>query len=324
MKIGNVELPTGALMAPMAGVTDTAFRRIARRLGASLTCTEMVSAKGLYYNAERGQPLREITAVGRPVAIQFFGDEPDLVADMAERYADDFDIIDINMGCPAPKIVRGGQGSALMKDPERAEQLVRSLVSKVRQPVTVKFRKGWDDDSVNAVDFARRMEDAGAAAVTVHGRTRMQFYSGEADWEIITRVREAVSVPVIGNGDIFTAEDAVRRLKESGVAAVMVARGAEGNPWIFREIRALLNGEEKPLPPTPQEKLDIAMEHAEALCGQRGEHNGVLALRRHMCCYLKGTPGVARAREAVCKAETLAELRTVMENALLHVGQNIG
>ncbi len=317
MRIGKIEIPKGALMAPMAGVTDKPFRQIVKRLGAAMTCTEMVSAKGLYYNAERGQPLRALSPIERPVAIQFFGDEPEVVAGMARIYANDFDIIDINMGCPAPKIVKNGQGSALMLEPERAEQIVRELVSRVEQPVTVKFRKGWDDEHINAVDFARRMEDAGAAAITVHGRTREAFYSGEADWEIITRVKQAVSIPVIGNGDIFTAPQAMERMRQSGVDAIMVGRGAQGNPWLFREILALMEGQALPEPPSPEEKLAVAMEHAAMLCEERSERVAIPALRKHMCSYLKGTPGVGAAREAVCHAVTLEALREIMTRSLL-------
>lgn len=321
MQIGNVSIPQGALMAPMAGVTDKPFRQIVKRMGAAMTCTEMVSAKGLYYNAQRGQPLRALSPIERPVAIQFFGDEPQMIADMARRYAPMFDIIDINMGCPAPKIVRNGQGSALMLEPERAEGMIRLLVRQVEQPVTVKFRKGWDDDHVNAVDFARRMEDAGAAAITVHGRTRQAFYSGEADWEIIARVKQAVSIPVIGNGDIFTAPQALERMRQSGVDGVMVARGAQGNPWIFRDILALLQG--RPLPPAPSgaEKLSVALEHAQMLCKLRGERVAIPALRKHMCSYLKGTHGVGAAREAVCHAESYSRLEEIMSRALMKCGE---
>ncbi len=242
---------------------------------------------------------------------------PEVVADMARRYASEFDIIDINMGCPAPKIVKNGQGSALMLEPERAEGMVRQIVRQVAQPVTVKFRKGWDDDHVNAVDFARRMEDAGAAAITVHGRTRQAFYSGEADWEIIARVKQAVSIPVIGNGDIFTASQALERMRESGVDAVMVARGAQGNPWIFRDILALLRGDPLPPPPSGAEKLAVALEHARMLCELRGERVAIPALRKHMCSYLKGTPGVGAAREAVCHAESYSRLEEIMGQALM-------
>lgn len=321
MQIGNVSIPQGALMAPMAGVTDKPFRQIVKRMGAAMTCTEMVSAKGLYYNAQRGQPLRALSPIERPVAIQFFGDEPQVIADMARRYASMFDIIDINMGCPAPKIVKNGQGSALMLEPERAEGMIRLLVRQVEQPVTVKFRKGWDDDHVNAVDFARRMEDAGAAAITVHGRTRQAFYSGEADWEIIARVKQAVSIPVIGNGDIFTAPQALERMRQSGVDGVMVARGAQGNPWIFRDILALLQG--RPLPPAPSgaEKLSVALEHAQMLCELRGERVAIPALRKHMCSYLKGTQGVGVAREAVCHAESYSRLEEIMSRALMKCGE---
>ncbi len=304
-------------MAPMAGVTDQPFRRIVRRLGAALTYTEMVSAKGLFYSSEDSTSRRIIRNSDHPAGIQFFGDEPELIAEMADRFASEFDLIDLNMGCPAPKIVKNGQGSALMKDPQRAARIVEQLVLRVRQPVTVKIRKGWDEDSVNAVEFARRMEDAGASAVTIHGRTRAQFYSGGADWAVIGQVKAAVSIPVIGNGDIFSAEDALLRIGDTGVDAVMVARGAQGNPWIFREISAMLRGESRPEPPSPEEKFDTAMEHASLLCEQRGERAAVPALRKHMCWYIKGVPGVGKHRDAICRAETLAGLQEVMQEALL-------
>ncbi len=316
MRIGKVEIPDGAWLAPMAGVTDMPFRSICRRMGAALTCTEMVSAKGLYYNPVRGGTLRATAPIERPVAMQLFGRDPEVMAQMARDYGNDFDIIDINMGCPAPKIVKAGQGCALMREPELACQIVREIRRNIEKPVTVKFRKGWDDAHCNYLDFAKKMEDAGASAVTIHGRTREQFYAPKADWEAIARVKEALEIPVIGNGDIFSAQDALAMLRETGCDAVMVARGAQGNPWIFSQIQQALQG----LPvsfPTPREKVEIAMEHARKLCEIRQEQFGVAAMRKHMAWYLKGIPGAARLRQEIMCAETLEAMGAVMEKALL-------
>ena len=304
-------------MAPMAGVTDRPFRSIVKRMGAAVTCTEMVSVNGLFYNSSRGQALREIGEEERPAAIQFFGDSPEILEKVVPQYSQDFDIIDINMGCPAPKIVKGGQGSALMRDPQRAEKLVRTLVRCSEKPVTVKIRRGWDEEHVNGVEFALRMQDAGAAMVAVHGRTREQMYMGEADWDYIARVKAALDIPVLGNGDLFDAPTALRRMTESGVDGVMIARGAEGNPWIFRDFLAMSRGEACPQPPSAEEKYRVAMEHAGLLCEQRGERNAVPPLRKHMGWYLKGMRNVASARNELNQATTLAELGRIMRSVLL-------
>jgi len=304
-------------MAPMAGVTDRPFRSIVKRMGAAVTCTEMVSINGLFYNSTRGQTLREIGEEERPAAIQFFGDAPEILEKVVPQYSRDFDIIDINMGCPAPKIVKGGQGSALMRDPQRAERLVRCLTRCVDKPVTVKIRMGWDREHINGVEFALRMQDAGAAMVTVHGRTREQMYTGEADWDYIAKVKAALDIPVLGNGDLFDAATAMKRMRESRVNGVMIARGAEGNPWIFREFLAMSRGEECPEVPHAEEKYQVAMEHARLLCEQRGERNAVPPLRKHMGWYLKGMRNVANARNALNQAVTLTELDSIMRGVLL-------
>lgn len=315
MRIKNVEIPAGAWLAPMAGVTDMPFRSICRRMGAALTCTEMVSAKGLFYNASRRGNLRATAPDQRPVAMQLFGNDPEVMAQMARDYGDEFDIIDINMGCPAPKIVKSGQGCALMREPELAERIVRTVSSAVSQPVTVKFRKGWDDEHCNYLDFARRMEDAGAAAVAIHGRTREQFYAPSADWEAIARVKEVLTVPVIGNGDIFSAQDALDMLKQTSCDAVMVARGAQGNPWIFLQIQQALRGEPITMP-LPEEKVTVAMEHARGLCLLREERFGVAAMRKHMAWYLKGIPHAAHLRKEIMEAVTLEQMGEIMSRAL--------
>ncbi len=302
------------LLAPMAGVTEAPFRSICKRMGAGLTYTEMVSAKGLHYNpnSPASRALLTFAADETPCAVQLFGAEPDLMAaqaaGLAERYGDQIALIDINMGCPVTKVVAKGEGSALMRDPERAALIVREVVSAVGDlPVTVKFRSGWDADEINAPEFARAMEAAGAAAVAVHGRTRGQFYKGAADWDVIAAVKAAVEVPVIGSGDVFSAEDVVAMLERTGVDGVMAARGAQGNPWIFRDAAALLAGEEPPAAPTPFERIDMAREHATALVAFGGER-AFVRMRKHVAWYITGTPGATYLRSRAYDCKSSAEL----------------
>jgi tRNA-dihydrouridine synthase B len=311
MKIGNVEIAGRAWLAPMAGVTDLPFRRICAEMGAALTYTEMVSAKGLFYSPDRTGALLASGDAPRPAAMQLFGNEPVLLADMAEQYGCDFDIIDINMGCPVSKVVTAGQGSALMRQPDWAAKIVSTLASRVGKPVTVKIRMGWDDAHVNAVDFALRMQDSGAAAVAVHGRTRQQFYAGKADLDIIGQVKSRLSVPVIGSGDIFTAEDAKAMLAETGCDAVMAARGAQGNPWLFAQINALLDGRPAVIPAL-KEKLAVASRHAAALCELKGERIAVQQMRKHLGWYIHGIPQAAAWRERLNRLNTLSEISDLL------------
>lgn len=305
MQIGEIKLAAPLALAPMAGITDLPFRLICRRLGCGMTVSEMVSAKGLLYKNVKTTEMLRIDDGERPTAIQLFGSVPEELAEAARMVeASGADMIDFNMGCPVPKIVNNGEGSALMKQPQLAHDILAAMVKAVKIPVTVKFRAGWDDSSRNAVEIAKAVEAAGVSAVAVHGRTRQQFYDGKADWGIIAEVKQAVKVPVFGNGDIFTVDDGLRMLAETGVDGLMIGRGADGNPWIFRELAAVLRGEERPAAPSLQERLAQAAEHLDMLIDYKGEHISVKEMRRHISAYLKGLPHAAEFRGRFHKVDT--------------------
>ncbi|WP_304089341.1 tRNA dihydrouridine synthase DusB [Phascolarctobacterium succinatutens] len=305
MQIGEIKLAAPLALAPMAGITDLPFRLICRRLGCGMTVSEMVSAKGLLYKNVKTTEMLRIDDGERPTAIQLFGSVPEELAEAARMVeASGADMIDFNMGCPVPKIVNNGEGSALMKQPQLAHDILAAMVKAVKIPVTVKFRAGWDDSSRNAVEIAKAVEAAGVSAVAVHGRTRQQFYEGKADWGIIAEVKQAVKVPVFGNGDIFTVEDGLRMLAETGVDGLMIGRGADGNPWLFRELAAVLRGEERPAAPSLQERLAQAAEHLDMLIDYKGEHISVKEMRRHISAYLKGLPHAAEFRGRFHKVDT--------------------
>ena len=306
LRIGNTVLENNVILAPMAGVTDLPFRVLCREQGAGCVVTEMVSAKAVLYNNKNTRELLQIDPAERPAAVQLFGSEPDIMAEIAARLEEGpYDYIDVNMGCPVPKIVINGEGSALMKNPERAKEVLTAMVKAVKKPVTVKFRKGFNDLSVNAVEFAKMAESCGVAAVAVHGRTREQYYSGKADWDIIRQVKEAVRIPVIGNGDIFTPEDAGRMLKETGCDGIMVARGAKGNPWLFGRINHYLDtGEVLPGPSMAEIKAMI-LRHGRMLVQFKGEGVAMREMRGHMAWYTKGMPHSATLRNEINQVETL-------------------
>jgi len=301
------------VLGPMAGITEAPFRGICKRMGAALTCTEMISAKGLHYNPDAAvsRALLTFDPAEVPCGVQLFGSEPDIMAEQAARivaeYGDDVALIDINMGCPVTKVVAKGEGSALMRTPALAAEILSRVAAAVPVLVTAKFRTGWDESERNAAEFARTLEAAGAAALCVHGRTRQQFYRGHADWGIIAEVKAAVGVPVIGSGDVFSAADAQAMFERTGVDAVMVARGAQGNPWIFREARALLDRDEELPAPTPFERIDMAREHACSLVAFGGEH-AVARMRKHVGWYIVGMPGASHVRERVNHVTSSAEL----------------
>lgn len=301
------------VLGPMAGVTEAPFRAICKRMGAGLTYTEMVSATGLHHNPDVAiaKSLLTLSAEETPCVVQLFGADPGIMAKQAnwvvDRYGDDVAAIDINMGCPVTKVVAKGEGSALMRTPDLATAIVSRVAEATRTPVTVKIRAGWDPDNVNAVEFARAMEAAGAAAIAVHGRTREQFYHGRADWNVIANVKMAVEVPVIGSGDVLSAADAAAMLERTGVDAVLIARGAQGNPWIFREARALIDRGEVLAPPSASERIAMAREHARALVEFAGER-AFVRMRKHVAWYIHGMPGATRVRERVNEVANSAEL----------------
>ena len=313
MKIGSVEIPGPAVLAPMAGVTDFAFRKLCRACGAALTTTEMVSARALVYNDRKSRMLLYIPEDEKPSAVQIFGHEPAVMAEAAQIALEisGADLLDINMGCPVGKIVKSGDGAALMKDPDLAAEIIEAVCRNVPVPVTVKFRKGWDGGHVNAVEFAAICEQAGASALTVHGRTRAQLYSGCADRDIIRAVKKAVSVPVTANGDVLSAEDALRMLRSTGCDAVMIGRGSFGDPWIFTRINAAARGEEEPPLPDLSERMDAAVRQIEDLASRRGEHAACLEARHQLPWYLHGVPYSGFYRKELVHVETLDEIRRI-------------
>ena len=317
MKIGNVEIQGSLCLAPMAGVSDFAFRSVCRKLGAAMTTTEMVSAKALVYKDEKTKSLMYIPEDEHPCAVQIFGHEPEIMAEAAGMALEisGADILDINMGCPVGKVIKSGDGSALMKTPELARDIIEAVCRAVDRPVSVKFRKGWDSGSINAVEFAKMCEQAGAAAIAVHGRTRVQMYSGRADWDIIRDVRNAVGIPVIANGDIFTAEDAAHILRYTGCELAMAGRGSFGNPWLFEQARALLDeGREIPaLPPLPA-RMDVAVGQIELLAERAGERIACLEARHHLPWYLHGVAHSSIYRQQLVRVESLEDVRRIVKD----------
>ena len=309
MKIGNVEIENSLALGPMAGVTDLPFRLLCKEQGADLICTEMVSAKGIFYNNKNTEDLLRIDDRERPVSLQLFGSDPDIISEMAKKIEHrNFDILDINMGCPVPKVVNNGEGSALLKNIPLAAKIIEKTVKAIDKPVTVKFRKGFGADEVQAIEMAKAAEEAGAAAVAVHGRTREQYYSGKADWEIIAKVKDTVSIPVIGNGDIFTPEDAKNMMEKTNCDGVMIGRGAQGNPWIFHQIKTYLETGMVPEKPPFSEVCRMILRHAKMQIEWKGEKRGVREMRSHAAWYTAGYPHSASLRRAMNTVETYEQL----------------
>lgn len=314
LKIGNVVLENNVILAPMAGVTDLPFRLLCRRMGAGLVCMEMVSAKAIFYNNKNTEELLTIHPDEVPVSLQLFGSDPKILADMAKRIEErPFSLLDFNMGCPVPKVVNNGEGSALMKEPKLVEEILSGLVRAVDKPVTVKIRKGFNESCCNAVEIARIAEGCGVAAIAVHGRTREQYYSGRADWDIIGQVKQAVKIPVIGNGDVDSPRAAKALLEQTGCDGVMIGRAAQGNPWIFRDTVAFLETGDLPEPPDRQEKKRMVLEHADLQLKAKGEYTAVREMRKHLAWYTAGMPHSARFRQTINSMESFGELMKGVE-----------
>ncbi len=317
VKIGNVTLDNQVFLAPMAGVSDLPFRLLCRQMGAGLVCSEMVSAKAIFYKNKNTEALLEIRQEEKPVSLQLFGSDPGLMGEMARAIEErPFAILDINMGCPVPKVVNNGEGSALMKEPLLAGRIIEAVASAVKKPVTVKIRKGFDEEHVNAVEMARIAQESGAAAVVVHGRTREQFYSGRADWDIIAQVKEAVRIPVVGNGDVTDPESAAQLLKKTGCDAVAIGRAARGNPWIFRQTVHYLDTGELLPGPGQEEIREMILRHGELLLAYKGEYTAVREMRKHVSWYTAGLPHSARMRGRINEMETMEELKGLLEHGL--------
>ena len=315
LQIGNVKLENDLILGPMAGVTDLPFRLLCKEQGAGLLCMEMVSAKGIMYNNKNTKFLLTIDERERPVYLQLFGSDPDIISEQAKRIEElPFDILDINMGCPVPKIVNNGDGSALMKNPLLAGEIIEKTARAIQKPVTVKIRKGFDEEHINAVEMAHIAQESGAAAIAVHGRTREQYYSGKADWEIIRKVKEAVKIPVIGNGDVWTPQDAIDMRKQTGCDGVMIGRGAQGNPWIFKQILHYEQTGELLEKPSPQEVTEMILRHAKMQMEFKGEYTGMREIRKHAAWYTAGYKNSAKLRGKINETETYEELKELLSH----------
>lgn len=317
MKIGSIELKGQVILGPMAGITDLPFRTICKDFGVALMVTEMVSAKGIYYNDKKTEYLMRIEEYERPVALQLFGSDPDIMGEITARCEEhNNDIVDLNMGCPAKKIVGNGDGSALMKKPDLVRQVVKSMRANTKKPFTVKIRKGWDETSVNAVEIAKIIESEGADAIAIHGRTRDQMYMGEADWDIIKEVKKAVSIPVMGNGDIFTLKDAIDMKNHTEVDGLMVARGVQGNPWLIKAIDQYFKEGTIYEGPSFEEKIQVALRHFDLLVEIKGEKIGLLEMRKHAAWYLKGLHGGAKIKDQINRMTDIDDVRNALRSAL--------